>query len=427
MQKPDSMARGLILTVAFLGVIILAILPPQEITLGHAITAVLLLAASWWLRRRSHPPVIIALGLGILCVTMLGRWLHGWNLTPGTLYRWIAGLGFMGAISGLITKEGAERLARKFPWSPWIHALIQDIWTSGAIMAEAFPSRVSATRLRMQQATYRERIPLLLASTMDFSLRRTEAAGESRALRTGRSLGLNEPVAIQTPAVELQRICVEIGGIRILSNIQLELGQGEWLALLGPSGSGKTTLLRVIAGLEGASSGTLKRLGSKLNMGCSREVMMTFQNPEHFLLGATPWEDASIGTKMTEAELRDLFHTFSLGSEMHRGVSSLSFGQQKRAMLVSALATAPRILLCDELTSGLDAETGALVVTRLEALCDARPLSILWCTHDMAAIPTRIRNAFVLGSEPCLSALSSPEISRFLKPNVRMPFHHFPA
>jgi putative ABC transport system ATP-binding protein len=195
---------------------------------------------------------------------------------------------------------------------------------------------------------------------------------------------------VQTALFDLDGVDVEVEGERILDGIDLELDDHGVTVLLGPSGSGKSTLLRLLNRLEVPTAGVVRFRGTPLDeldvLAHRRRVGMVFQRPTPFpgtvrdnLLVADPeGDDAAFAAVLERAALPSSF--------LDRSTDNLSGGEAQRACLARTLVTDPEVLLMDEPTSSLDPDA-TRVLERLACsyACDAaRPVPVLWVTHDLA-------------------------------------------
>ncbi len=154
----------------------------------------------------------------------------------------------------------------------------------------------------------------------------------------------------------------DAGPVEALRDVSLEVGRGEFLALVGPSGCGKSTLLRIVAGLRPATTGAVRVAGRPVQ-GPVAEVGMVFQAPvllkwrrvlDNVLL---PAELAGLPRRQYESRARQLLALVGLGDFVDRLPRELSGGMQQRASLCRALLLEPALLLMDEPFGALDAMT----------------------------------------------------------------------
>ncbi len=182
------------------------------------------------------------------------------------------------------------------------------------------------------------------------------------------------------------------GDVRALDGLSLEIEDGEFFALLGPSGCGKTTLLRTIAGLETASSGTL-RIGERDVTGVppgERDVAMVFQDYAlfpHMTVAdniAYPLRIKKVPRAERRAKATDTGAGLSLAGLMERRPAQLSGGQQQRVALARAMAAQPTLFLFDEPLSNLDARLRLEARTFLKKLQHDLGVTTVFVTHDQA-------------------------------------------
>jgi peptide/nickel transport system ATP-binding protein len=174
--------------------------------------------------------------------------------------------------------------------------------------------------------------------------------------------------------------------LHALRGVDLDVAQGESVALVGESGCGKSTLLRIVAGLETATAGAVEVPGAA--------PQMVFQDAGSSL---TPW--LTVGDMLGErlhrtvrsradrrAAVEDILQTVGLPPETAdaRG-EQLSGGQRQRVAIARAVIVPPSVLLCDEPTSALDVSLAATVLDLLGRLRRELRMSILFVTHDLAA------------------------------------------
>jgi putative ABC transport system ATP-binding protein len=187
--------------------------------------------------------------------------------------------------------------------------------------------------------------------------------------------------------------------IDVLNGLNLEVPEGEFLALMGPSGSGKTTLLNLIAGLDTPSGGTI-RVGDQLISGMSegklaawrtRHVGFVFQF-YHLLPVLTAYENVELPLlllPLSAAQRRQQVMTALelvglLDRTRHRP-GQLSGGQQQRVGIARAIVTDPTLLVADEPTGDLDARSAEDILNLIVALQKSLHKTIIMVTHDPRA------------------------------------------
>jgi putative ABC transport system ATP-binding protein len=188
------------------------------------------------------------------------------------------------------------------------------------------------------------------------------------------------------------------GGQRIdvLQGVNLEIPDGDFLALMGPSGSGKTTLLNLMGGLDTPSEGSInvggdaldKMSGGKLSAWRARHIGFVFQlyNLLPVLTAARNVELPLLLTKLGKADRRKRVEValtaVGLGDRMHHFPRQLSGGQEQRVGIARAIVTDPTLLLCDEPTGDLDRKAGDEILDLLQALNRDQGKTIVMVTHD---------------------------------------------
>ena len=188
------------------------------------------------------------------------------------------------------------------------------------------------------------------------------------------------------------------GGQRIdvLQGVNLDIPQGDFLALMGPSGSGKTTLLNLIGGLDTPTEGSIavggdridKLSGGKLSAWRARHIGFVFQlyNLLPVLTAARNVELPLLLTKLSKADRKKrvqvALSAVGLADRMHHYPRQLSGGQEQRVGIARAIVTDPTLLLCDEPTGDLDRKAGDEILDLLQALNREQGKTIVMVTHD---------------------------------------------
>jgi sulfonate transport system ATP-binding protein len=176
-------------------------------------------------------------------------------------------------------------------------------------------------------------------------------------------------------SIRVRGLTQTFGENRILTELDLDIAPGEFIALLGRSGSGKTTLLRLLAGLDEPTAG-------ELNVAQPRAVV--FQD-SRLLPWKRTWENVVLGLPQAGARERALAALAEVGLS-HRGDAwplTLSGGEAQRAALARALVREPALLLLDEPFASLDALTRMRMHVLVEGLWRRHRPAVLLVTHDV--------------------------------------------
>jgi putative ABC transport system ATP-binding protein len=188
------------------------------------------------------------------------------------------------------------------------------------------------------------------------------------------------------------------GGERIdvLQGVNLEIPEGDFLALMGPSGSGKTTLLNLLGGLDTPTEGSItvagdridKMSGGNLSAWRARHIGFVFQlyNLLPVLTAARNVELPLLLTRLSKADRRKRVEValtvVGLAERMNHYPRQLSGGQEQRVGIARAIVTDPTLLLCDEPTGDLDRKSGDEILDLLQALNRQHGKTIVMVTHD---------------------------------------------
>lgn len=169
-----------------------------------------------------------------------------------------------------------------------------------------------------------------------------------------------------------------------LSNIDLDIGHGEFVAIVGHNGSGKSTLTRILAGRE-PSEGTISRPGAP-GLGRYGGTAVVLQRPESQILGTRVADDVVWGLPPgdTRPDVDALLAEVGLGGMGTRETASLSGGEMQRLAVAAALARRPALLIADEATAMIDADGREHLVALLAALPRRHRMSVVLVTHHVS-------------------------------------------
>ncbi len=198
-----------------------------------------------------------------------------------------------------------------------------------------------------------------------------------------------------------------------LTNIDLQIEDGEWVIVMGPTGSGKSTLLQHLNGLLKPDTGSV--LIDNINIHSSsatlrearQKVGFIFQYPEHQLFGSTIFEEISYGPENfgyprsdVEKKVKEAMDLVGLDFVKYKDRSSyrLSGGEKRRVALAGALAANPRIVALDEPTAGMDLAGKQMIIKTVTQLNRNFGVTIIWVTHEITEIAELVNRVFVLDS-----------------------------
>jgi ABC-type Fe3+/spermidine/putrescine transport system ATPase subunit len=198
--------------------------------------------------------------------------------------------------------------------------------------------------------------------------------------------------------IRLERVSKSFGAVRAVASASIEVGRGEFVALLGPSGCGKTTLLRLIAGFEVPDDGTI-RIGQQVVAGGTwvsperRHVGMVFQDYALFPhLSVARNVGYGLARRGRDRRVREALELVGLAGHGDRFPHELSGGQQQRVAIARALASKPTVIFADEPTGNLDSTTGGEILELLRESVEEYGQTTVMVTHEAraAAIADRV-------------------------------------
>jgi putrescine transport system ATP-binding protein len=196
--------------------------------------------------------------------------------------------------------------------------------------------------------------------------------------------------AARPPLVRFERVTKRYGGVEAVSDLSLDIGAGEFFALLGPSGCGKSTLLRMLAGFETPDEGRILLDGVDI-VGMPphlRPVNMMFQSYALFphltvaVNVAFGLKQEHLGKSEIEQRVAAMLSLVQLDKLAHRKPHQLSGGQRQRVALARALVKRPKVFLLDEPLAALDKKLRTETQFELMALQEKLGLSFVIVTHD---------------------------------------------
>jgi putative ABC transport system ATP-binding protein len=187
--------------------------------------------------------------------------------------------------------------------------------------------------------------------------------------------------------------------IEVLHTLDLDVQEGEFLALMGPSGSGKTTLLNLIAGLDRPTEGEVNVAGERIDRLSGNQIaawrarhigfVFQFYNLLPVLTAQENVEVPLLLTRLSSSQrkqnARMALQLVGLGDRVTHKPNELSGGQLQRVSIARALVSDPTLLVCDEPTGDLDRENAEEILQLLQMLNRDRGKTIVMVTHDSLA------------------------------------------
>jgi len=215
------------------------------------------------------------------------------------------------------------------------------------------------------------------------------------------------------------------GETEALSDVSLDIYEGEFVSLVGPSGCGKSSLLSVLAGLEAATSGEVLIDGEKVT-GCSGKIGYMPQKDQLFPW-RTIWSNVMLGPEirksddnMTRRYVAELLSRYGLSEFENKTPSQLSGGMRQRCALIRTLALKPEILLLDEPFSALDYQTRLSVSEDIYKIIRAEKKTALLVTHDISESISLSDRIFVMSQRPgTIKKVHGLEMFRGIEPKER--------
>ncbi|NCN41682.1 ABC transporter ATP-binding protein [bacterium] len=241
-----------------------------------------------------------------------------------------------------------------------------------------------------------------------------------------------------SPLLRFKETSIQFGGLKVLSDLNFELQNGELVGLIGPNGAGKTTVFNIISGIYQPTKGDVffeqESLLQKKPYEISRDgIVRTFQNIRLFstlsvvqnigiaMHKAGPysfWSSIFKTKKFVQFEsdfilrAKELLEIFGLSHLAEEEAGSLPYGIQRRIEIIRALAASPRLLLLDEPAAGLNhAETDELMKL-IRKIRDQFRLSVLLIEHDMKLVMGICERIFVLDHGEIIASGRPEEIRK---------------
>ena len=196
-------------------------------------------------------------------------------------------------------------------------------------------------------------------------------------------------------------------GTQALSGANIDVREGEFLAILGANGSGKTTLLKHFNGLLKPASGSVtldnKALSEFKSGEVFRKVGMVFQDPSDQLIAPTVEEDVAFGPTnlglsydVVMSRVNTALELVKMKEFAKKAIHALSYGQSKRICIAGILAMEPEVLILDEPTSGLDPDGVKTVMKILNNLNKEQGITIILATNSVDLVPVHMDRVAIM-------------------------------
>ena len=238
----------------------------------------------------------------------------------------------------------------------------------------------------------------------------------ARDARSARWHGFPKEAVLQSYGLTLEKVAIRYGDTTVLRQIDLDVRQGELIALLGSSGCGKTSLLRAVAGFVPLASGRIlvgdtdithlpaeRRQCAMMFQSYALWPHMTVSQNIAYGLRVRKWDKARI-----DARVDEMLRLLQLEGYGHRGVEQLSGGQRQRVAMGRALAIDPALLLLDEPMSNLDSRIRLELRHEIRALQQRLGITTLYVTHDREEALTLADRIVVLNAGE-VAQIGAPE------------------
>jgi zinc transport system ATP-binding protein len=193
---------------------------------------------------------------------------------------------------------------------------------------------------------------------------------------------------------EIDRLSYAYSGNLVLDNISFTIDEGDILGIIGPNGAGKTTLFSCMLGLLDDYTGTIKILGDDIKKKNGKVFKSIGYIPQKKTIEqnfpATVEEIVSLGIttigKTSKEKIALALETVGLLAQKDRRVGELSGGQQQRVLIAKAMVNNPKLLILDELVTGIDLEMQNRFYSLLKKLNQENKITIIWASHDLDAV-----------------------------------------
>ncbi|HKW97607.1 MAG TPA: ABC transporter ATP-binding protein [Bryobacteraceae bacterium] len=206
------------------------------------------------------------------------------------------------------------------------------------------------------------------------------------------------------PIIELDGLCVDLGGRRILADLRCDLS-ARTIGLLGPNGAGKSTLINALLGFHAPAAGTARVFGHDVRSQLREIRKLTGYMPENdaFIAGVSAVSYVRLMAELSglprEAALERaheaLFYV-GLGEARYRKLGTYSLGMKQLAKLAQAIAHGPKLLILDEPTNGLDPPARQRMIRLIREMRDSGDMHLILCSHLLRDVEETCEEVLIL-------------------------------
>ena len=223
---------------------------------------------------------------------------------------------------------------------------------------------------------------------------------------------MTEQAHVGAPVLEAENLSIQFGGLKALQELSFSIPEKTVFSIIGPNGAGKTTFFNIVTGIYRPTGGDVRLYGESIvglepSRIVERGVCRTFQNIrlfqnltvlENVMIGRQLHERTGLGDillrtqrfRAQEAETLDraaeILDYVGILDDANALAKNLPYGRQRRLEIARALATAPRLLLLDEPTAGMNPSESEEMVQLFQRICEERGVCVLMIEHDMKAV-----------------------------------------
>lgn len=223
---------------------------------------------------------------------------------------------------------------------------------------------------------------------------------------------MTEQAHVGAPVLEVENLSIQFGGLKALQELSFSIPEKTVFSIIGPNGAGKTTFFNIVTGIYRPTGGDVRLYGESIvglepSRIVERGVCRTFQNIrlfqnltvlENVMIGRQLHERTGLGDillrtrrfRAQEAETLDraaeILDYVGILDDANALAKNLPYGRQRRLEIARALATAPRLLLLDEPTAGMNPSESEEMVHLFQRICEERGVCVLMIEHDMKVV-----------------------------------------